>query len=166
MDKQQILEEINKTKKHLTNMEKMLKECEYGRWKPEKHETYYFVNSWGEVEETWRSSINFIPDKKRYNAYNCFKTKEQAKQESEKILVRRQLEDIAKRLNKGKKIDWNNDNQSKCFIGIQKDGKGITWDIEYEYKHQGVVYCLKTNFLDVAIQEIGEERLEKYLRGE
>ena len=166
MNKQQILEEINKTKEHLANMEKALEGCEYERWNPEKHEPYYFVNSWGEVEETWRSSINFIPDKKRYNTYNCFETKEQAKQESEKILVRRQLEDIAKRLNKGKKIDWKNDNQSKCFIGIQEDGKGITWDIEYEYKHQGVVYCLKTNFLDIALKEIGKERLEKYLRGE
>ena len=34
------------------------------------------------------------------------------------------------------------------------------------YKFQGVVYCLDTWFLDVAIQEIGEERLKKYLRGE
>ena len=146
-------------------MKKALREYKHGRWKPEKHETYYFVNSWGEVEEPWRSSINFIPDEQRYNAYNCFKTKEQAEQEAEKILIRRQLEDIAKRLNKGKKIDWKNDNQSKCFIGIQEDGKGVTWDIEDRYKRQGVVYCLKTNFLDVAIQEIGEQRLEKYLRG-
>lgn len=31
---------------------------------------------------------------------------------------------------------------------------------------QGVVYCLDKNFLNIAIQEIGEERLKKYLRGE
>ena len=115
MDKQELQKEIEKARARLTNMEKMLEQCEYERWKPEKQETYYFVSSCGAVEDTWRSSINFIPDKKRYNAYNCFKTKEQAKQESEKILVRRMLEDIARRLNKGKKIDWMSD-QSKYFI--------------------------------------------------
>ena len=30
---------------------------------------------------------------------------------------------------------------------------------------QGTVYCLDRNFKDVAIKEIGEERLIKYLRG-
>ena len=165
MNRQEILHEINKAKEHLANMEKVLKECKYERCKPKKNETYYFVNSFGEVDQDL-GSTGFISDIKRYYAYNCFETKEQAKQESEKILVRRQLEDIAKRLNKGKKIDWKNYNQSKCFICIQEDGKGITWDIEDRYKRQGVVYCLKTNFIDVAIQEIGEERLEKYLRGE
>ena len=121
MDKQELQKEIKKARAHIANMEKMLEQCEYGRLKPEKHETYYFVNSWCEVEETWRSSINFIPDKNRYNAYNCFQTEEQAEAESEKILVRRMLEDIARRLNKGKKIDWGNLSQSKYFIYLNNE---------------------------------------------
>ena len=166
MDKQELQKEIEKARARLANMEKMLKQCEFERWKPEKHETYYFVDSSGEVEDTWRSSINFIPDKKRYNAYNCFKTKEQAKQESEKILVRRMLEDIARRLNKGKKIDWGNLSQSKYFIYLNNEDDELCYNDSGLYKFQGVVYCLDTWFLDVAIQEIGEERLKKYLRGE
>ena len=166
MDKQELQNEIEKARAHLANMEKMLEQCEYERWKPEKHETYYFVDSSGDVEETWRSSINFIPDKKRYNAYNCFKTKEKAKQESEKILVRRMLEDIARRLNKGEEINWGNIKQCKYFIGLQEGYAGILSDTEHEFKHQGVVYCLKADFLKVAKSEIGEERLKKYLRGE
>ena len=166
MDKQELQKEIEKARAHLANMEKTLKQLEYERWKPEKHETYYFASSLGEVEETWRSNINFIPDKKRYNAYNCFKTKEQAKQESEKILVRRMLEDIAKRLNKGKKIDWGNLSQSKYFIYLNNEDNELGYNDSGLYKFQGVVYCLDTWFLDVAIQEIGEERLKKYLRSE
>ena len=50
-----------------------------------------------------------------YRAYNCFKTQEEAEQEAEKILVRRQLEDIAKRLNKGEKFDWKR-NQPKWYL--------------------------------------------------
>ena len=42
MNKQEIIDEINKTKEHLANMEKMLKECN-GRWKPELNEEYYYV---------------------------------------------------------------------------------------------------------------------------
>ena len=166
MDKQELQKEIKNARAHLANMEKMLEQYEYERWKPEKHETYYFVNSEGEVYETWRSSINFIPDKKRYNTYNCFKTKEQAKQESEKILVRRMLEDIARRLNKGKKIDWGNLSQHKYFIYLNNEDDELGYNYSGLYKFQGVVYCLDTCFLDVAIQEIGEERLKKYLRGE
>ena len=164
MDKQELQKEIEKARAHLVNMEKMLEQCEYERWKPEKHETYYFVDSSGEVEDTWRSSINFIPDKNRYNAYNCFKTKEQAKQESEKILVRRMLEDIARRLNKGKKIDWMSD-QNKYYIYLGTHDI-LTFGWASIAKTQGTIYCLDTWFLDVAIQEIGEERLKKYLRGE
>ena len=166
MNKQKLQKEIEKARAHLANMEKILGQCEYERWKPEKHETYYFVNSWCDVEDTWRSSINFIPDKNRYNAYNCFKTKEQAKQESEKILVRRMLEDIARRLNKGKKIDWKRFSQSKYFIYLNNEDDELSYTNSRLYKFQGVVYCLDTCFLGVAIQEIGEERLKKYLRGE
>ena len=166
MDKQELQKEIENARARLADMEKMLEQCEYVRWKPEKHETYYFTSSLGEVEETWRSSINFIPDKKRYNAYNCFKTKEQAEQEAEKILVRRMLEDIARRLNKGKKIYWGNTSQSKYFIYLNNEDDELSYADSRLYKFQGVVYCLDTWFLDVAIQEIGEERLKKYLRGE
>ena len=164
MDKQGLQKEIEKARARLANMEKMLGQYEYERWKPEKHETYYFVSSLGEVDETWRSSINFIPDKKRYNAYNCFKTKEQAEQESEKILVRRMLEDIARRLNKGKEIDWRSD-QSKYFIYLGASDI-LTFGCAFAAKTQGTIYCLDPCFLDVAIQEIGKERLKKYLRGE
>ena len=161
-----ILEEINKTKEHLANMEKLLlKQCEYERWKPEKNEVYYFVNSYGVVEQD-RNSTEFIPDMKRYNAYNCFKTKEQAEQEAEKVLTRRMLEDIARRLNKGKKIDYKDDTQFKFYLtyNIVKDRLEI--DSDYNRIHVGAVHCLTMNFLNIAINEIGESRLKKYLRGE
>lgn len=176
MDKQEILDKVtraqakvDKAQEELDKAQELLKEYEIKntkeikRWKPEHSGEYWIVDSWGMVyNEIWTNSNS---DKKRYDFYNCFETRKQAEQEAEKILIRRQLEDIAKKLNKGEKIDWKNTNQSKCFIGIQEDGKGITWDIEYEYKHQGVVYCLSLDFIKVAIEEIGEERLKKYLRG-
>lgn len=161
MNKEDILDEINKTKEHLANMEKMLEKGDE-MWKPEKGEMFYYLNSYNiAISETWDASCS---DAEHYNIYNCFKTREQAEQEAEKILIRRQLEDIARRLNKGIKIDWNNTEQSKYCIELYFNN--IVTDFYYGYKTQGTVYCLDENFKDVAIQEIDEERLKAYLGGE
>ena len=89
-----------------------------------------------------------------------------AEKEAEKILIRRQLADIARRLNKGEKIDWNNRQQGKYALCLSSNRDAIEWYSEIYRKVQGTVYCLDSDFYDVAIQEIGEERLKKYLRGE
>ena len=162
MKKQEIINEINKTKEHLANLEKMLKECEYERWKPELNEEYYYVN---QVNVTSRDVNNeFDIDVARYKTYNCFKTKEQTELEAEKILVRRQLEDIARRLNKGREVDWSDENQCKWYITYNTIFGFTTYSVS-ENTTQGVVYCLDKNFLNTAIKEIGEGRLIKYLRG-
>lgn len=165
MNREQILEEINKTKEHLVNMEKMLQECEYKRWKPKEDENYYFVDSDLKViNDNW---ANIEGQRDIYNVYNCFQTKEQANSEFEKILIRRQLEDIARRLNKGKKIDWDNFDQYKYFISFNCATQLIERGFyNLKNKVQGVVYCLSDDFVSVAIQEIGEEQLMRYLRGE
>lgn len=163
MNKEEILNEIEKTKEHLANMEKMLEEYEYARWTPIDSEMYYFVDSYGKIVADMFCSADSI-DSQRYKNYNCFQTREQAETEAEKILVRRMLEDIARRLNKGQKIDWNSNEQSKYCIELYLNN--IVTNFYYCHKTQGAVYCLDENFKDIAIQEIGEERLKKYLRGE
>lgn len=162
MNKEEILDEINKTKEHLANMEKMLEKRENERWKPEKGEMFYYLTSYNvAIPETWNADY---ANAAHYNIYNCFKTREQAEQEAEKILVRRQLEDIARRLNRGRKIDWNNYEQSKHCIELYRDE--IITNFYAAHKSQGTTYCLDEDFKDIAIQEIGEERLKNYLRGE
>lgn len=161
MNKEEILDEINKTKEHLADMEKMLEKCDE-MWKPEKGEMFYYLNSYNiAISETWDASYS---DAEHYNIYNCFKTREKAEQEAENILIRRQLEDIARRLNKGKEIDWYDNEQSKYCIELYCNN--IITNFYIAHKTQGTVYCLDKNFKDVAIQEIGKERLKKYLRGE
>lgn len=163
MDKEQILEEINKTKEHLANMENMLAECEYERWKPKVDEIFWLVDSYVHAACTLCLNSSKECDDRLFNSYNCFKTREQAEQEAEKILIRRQLEDIARRLNKGRKINWNDNEQAKYCIYI--DYRGVLSSTNYTMKVQGVVYCLDESFRDVSVQEIGKERLEKYLKG-
>lgn len=161
MNKEEILYEIEKTKHHLTNLEKMLKECENRKWKPKYNEFYYFVSDDGETLKA--QNYGWLPSTKKINFYNCFKTEEEAEQEAEKILVRRQLEDIAKRLNKGEEIDWYDSEQPKHCIELYCND--IITNFYFSHKTQGTTYCLDKNFLNTAIKEIGEGRLIKYLRG-
>ena len=165
MNKQKIIDEINKTKEHLANMEKMLEEYEYKRWNPKNGEEYFYVDNVGIVQNAlFDNTMGYHLALCR--TLNCFKTREQAQAEVEKILVRRQLEDIARRLNKGQEIDWSDEDQTKSFIFLDCKTQLIERDGNLRNKIQGVVYCLDNNFRKIAIQEIGEERLKKYLRGE
>lgn len=164
MNKQELQNEINKTKEHLANMEKMLAECEYERWKPKKGQKYYYYTT--EYKVLYLNWYDTKTDEKLYSTYNCFQTREQAEVEAEKILVRRMLEDIARRLNKGEKIDWKGTYQDKYYIYLDTETDKLIYGESIRSKDQGTVYCLDQDFLDVAIQEIGEERLKKYLRGE
>ena len=166
-EKQNILNDIEEAQRKLDEAHKKLDEYNtgYKRFKPKNNEVYYYVISNGMVGRDYQND-NFTTDIKRYDFYNCFQTREQAEQEAEKILVRRQLEDIARRLNKGQKIDWNNNDQFKYFLRFSFFINKISINYSFQYKDQGTVYCLDKNFLDVAVKEIGEERLEKYLRGE
>ena len=164
MNKQELQNEINKTKEHLANMEKMLAECECERWKPKNGDVFYFLNGYNEpYSNTFRGDV---PENTLYKTYNCFQTREQAEAEAEKILVRRLLEDIARRLNKGKETNWNSSDESKYYIYLEASEDILSFDRSIRNKIQGVVYCTNMNFLDVAIREIGEERLKKFLRGE
>lgn len=165
MNKEEILKEIQKTKEHLTNMEKMLEECKSKRWEPKIYEHYFIVNASCEVLEC--SNYNQAVTDKHMKALNCFKTKAEATAKAEKILVRRQLEDIARRLNNNKTLNWKSQCQHKYSIYFDyREDKIDTYPTTVPYKEQGTVYCLDENFKDVAIKEIGEERLTKYLKGE
>ena len=143
MSRQDILNEINKTLEYLAGLKKRLKECEYERWKPSDCEEYWFL------------STTLLPvvtvnkkglDRDRCNTYNCFKTKEEAEAEAEKILVKCQLEDIARRLNKNWKINWNDKDQYKYFIYIIPEEDFLVCDYIGTIKNQGTIYCLDKNF--------------------
>lgn len=168
MNKQELQNEINKTKEHLANMEKMLAECEYERWKPELGDWYGYLNDYNAVSSALWEGNNI--DELRYKRYNCFQTHRQTEEKAEKVMVKGMLEDIARKLNKGKKVDWKdtfgNPWRIKYYISINCLGDKLMLAESRWYKGQGIIYCSNKDFLNVAIQEIGEERLKKYLRGE
>lgn len=165
MNKEELQKEIAKTKEHLLNMEKMLKEQDkYERWKPDVYTKYYSINGVGEILKF--SGYHPKYGAKRYAFGNCFKTREEAETVLERHKVKQQLEDIARRLNKGNEIDWRDDAQFKYSIFYNYELNIVDFRMDYKSKLEGMTYSLDKNFLRIALQEIGSNKLIKYLKGE
>lgn len=160
--RQELRETINELKDKLKEAQVKLQKLGGERFNPEEGETYYYVD-----DDTCICRANFNnclnKDKNRYNAYNCFKTQEEAEKEADKIYIRRKLEDVARCLNGNEKIDWNNLNQPKYHIVYNSEEKCLTNMINYEYVHENSIYCLNINFLNEVIKEIGEKELVSYI---
>lgn len=134
---------------------------DYGLWKPELDEKFYFINFVGIINSAYFR--NSSTDRYILSIGNCFKTQEDAEKHLEHLKVETQLRDIAVWLNKGREIDWNNNAVNKYYISYSYCMDEIEQRCSIEVKRQGI-YCLDENFKDAAIAEIGEERLEEYLK--
>ncbi len=84
----------------------------------------------------------------------------------ENLITYQQLKDIALRLNDGQKIEWNNKEQKKYFIyyNFNKQLSKFICDYEKIAKSLNTIYCLDENFLNVVLEEIGEEKLNQLLK--
>ena len=91
-----------------------------------------------------------------------YATKEARDKAMFKLEIETKLKNIAERLNAGRKIDWEDENQDKFCIYCGYEEKKLCLLNVYRRKSQGAIFCLDQNFLDVAKQEIGEENLIKY----
>ena len=139
----------------------------YERFVPKVKEEYYYIDEKGYFIS--RINDESFLDYCTIATYNCFRTNKEALKEKEKILVRRQLEGIANRLNKGKKIDFENSEIKYCvayYVDCLGETGGLFLSSNIDLQCGGVVYCLSQDFLRVAIEEIGEERLIEYIKGE
>lgn len=165
MNKEEFEKEIAILKEQLNKLQQALEYKGYERWQPKHNEQYFSVDYNNSVFCHYNNN-QAITDE-NIKVFNCFKTRQEAEQEAEKILVRRQLEYISRRLNKNKTLNWKSQCQHKYSIYFDyREDKIDTYPTTVPYKEQGAVYCLEQNFKDIATQEIGEERLIRYLKCE
>ena len=164
MHKEKLQDKIERLEKELEQAKEELKRTSE-RFVPKINEKYYFLKNDYEIGED-RFCAGSSIDRTRYENYNCFETKEEAQREASKILIRRKLEAIAKRLNNGEEIDWNNYNQIKYHITYNFEKACLNYVINYKCKDAGCVYCINSNFISEAIKEINEQELIDYIKGE
>ena len=158
MELEEMEKRLNIAKQEIYNLEEEIrqlkeeKQKQQGRWKPKYKEEYWYVDESGYVEnDTW---TDCTWEEKRYKIHNVFRTKAEAQARADKIKIYWQLYDLAERLNKGEKIDWEDDSQPKYNIGYDYDWNQFDINAHYTYKEIGQIYCLDENFLDKAIEEI------------
>ena len=145
-------EELGKEIERLKNQQK-----EYGRL--EKGKRYWFTDSFGNKSN--EGDFNSKEDDFRYETGNYFNSKEELEDYIEKIKIRTKLERLAIKLNGGEKIDWNNTLTTKYKISYDFERGSFDQETNKCWREQGVIYCYKRNFLEKAIEEIGEDNLKK-----
>ena len=152
---------IEELKKQIEELQKKVAFLEggYKRWRADCGERYYCYGSTGMISDCGESNDEF--DINRYAMGNYFQTGEEAMNTVRKIGIYTQLKDLALRLNKGEKIDWEDNNQAKYYIYYDRGTMKLDYNNGWLYQGVGQIYCLDINFLDIAEQEIGEEKLKK-----
>ncbi len=159
----EIISELkDKLKEAQDNLEKLTKN---ERWKPDDGCKYWFTDERCKTDWSYYKTEIWC-NIERYNTYNCFYTQEEAEREADKILIRRKLEDLARRLNGNEKIDWNDFNQMKYCMFYNYEKQVADYATHCKYRSDGTIYCLDSDFLYKAIEEIGKEELISYIKGE
>ena len=145
-------EQIKDLQKTVNNLEEQLNKSE-GRWKPEWNEHYYYIQPNGVTVFT--NNLSDV-DQSIVAIGNCFKTKEEAEFEVDRLKVLAELKEFAF------EPDW-------------KDGKQDKYALAYNHVTDEVDYCIAINMQryniyfetkeDVknAIERVGKYRIMKFL---
>lgn len=144
-------------------VEKMKEEKKNKRWRAEKSNKYYFIDSNNCVNVTYET--NSIGDNCKYNTFNYFQTKEEAQAVADNIKTHIELIELAEELNT-EPVDWKNGNQHKFYLYYHEAGNQIDRNCAHFWKNANTIYCTNENFRDEAIKRIGEKRLIRYFKGE
>lgn len=134
----------------------------------EKKEKYYYICECGAIEVSYENNNDF--NDRLFEIGNYYFTREEAEKELEKMKIRAKLKRLAERLNfekTGKKEitakEWKNDDITKVVIAYDFGDDVFKNDANWAYKRDDI-YCLDEEFLEKAIEEIGEDELEKLFK--
>ena len=159
------LEELKRKYEELgKEIERLENKKSYKRWRAEFNNDYYYIDEEGNINSIFEN--NDISDVFKYKTRNYFKTEEEAEKYRKNLKTYYELMDLAEELDNGEKVDWNNTNQAKYSISFDIS-IGILKQVNCRYyKGLGEIHCLNEKFLNIAIDRIGEERLEKLFKEE
>ena len=161
---QELEQNISSIKEELSKLEEKLKTLKsgVGRQMPENGDIYYFIEANGTVYEDKWTNDSF--DQQRFYLYNYFKTNEEAQREIDRRLIKAKLNEIANRLNGGQVIKWDSAIQRKYYLELDSEEPSLHLNFSIIDKIEGVTYCLSQDFLEVAVDEIGEQELFDYMK--
>lgn len=156
MDK---LQELEKKYKELgEEIEKIKKQGKV--WKPAEGEQFYYLLSTGCYDS---SRYGNLYTSERYAIGNCFKTIKEVKAVAEKIQIYTELKRLAEEINT-KPVDWKNVKQWKYTLAYDFGQRKLIVDGWQYTQTAGSIYSTNKDFLEIAKERIGEDRLLKLFK--
>lgn len=174
MDIKEIEQQINEVRQTLVLLTTQLDKIERStkqiasankdvRWKPGVNYRYWYVNDVGEVKwEYWYHNNQY--DSYRYSIGNCFKTQCEASEYKELLQTKQALRDLALELNDGVDAIWDNVDQRKYVVYFDSSKNVMNMGEVHWTFDMGQICCLNENFLSLARERIGEEKLIKLIK--
>ena len=159
------MDNLEELKKQISELQSKVNELENDnkkekkRWRAQKSYFYYYIDDAGKIEEI--NDPRWDIDDYRYKTRNYFATYEEAEEYQEIISTYYDLMDLAKKLNNGTKINWNDKGQYKNSLYYDYDSDTLEQESIYGYKELGQIYCLDDNFKKKAVEKIGKDKLIK-----
>lgn len=163
-NKEQLQKQAHKLQEELDKLKQQIEECDKEETdRVQRGKPYFYLSSHGYITETLDKYQ--ATDDIRYELGNYFKTKDEAIEYRTYLETKMKLKMLAKRLNKGKLMDWQDDNQQKYYLFFNHEREEISMERNQIYQHP-TIYCLSSNFRNIAISEIGKQALIDYLKSE
>ena len=128
-------------------------------WDLKEDDEYYYIDIYGNVDITTFGIGTCWEDKKMIDIGNAFLTEEEAKREVE----RRKCEAILLKYGTRDMMSFSDINSHKYFIMYNSYRNGIGINFNQCDQSQGTIYFKSAKLAQKAIEEVGEERLKKYI---
>ena len=119
---------------------------------PQSGDTYWYYDEYGVSYDIFQE---YNEDIKRLRIGNCFKTKEEAEFELERLEVIAEMKKFAEPENS----IWDG-NVAHCYI-CWNSHRSIMINVNYEYKSD-LIYFLSSEIAQKCIDSVGEDRIKKY----
>ena len=128
-------------------------------WDLKSGDDYYYIDMCGNVDRTTFGNGTYLTDKKMIEFGNAFLTEEEAEHEVE----RRKCEAILLKYGTRDMRILGDDNVSKYYIGYDYDVNEIEFYDRCFLGSQGAIYFESKELAQKAIDEVGEDRIKKYV---
>ena len=151
--------EIDALKEELEKLQKKPYEIGY----PKDGEKIYYISfQSGQVKE-WDFNINYEADKCLYDIGLYFDTEEEAEQFKREQTLIKKIKCWAKEQQGDWEPDWDDINQRKYYVNIDRFNKETFWDWHWEYdKLSKLPYFKSKEIAQACIDEFGDEILEVF----
>ena len=128
-------------------------------WDLKDDDEYYYIDICGNFDITTFGVGTYWADKKMIEFGNAFLTREEAEHEVE----RRKCEAILLKYGTRDMMSISDDDTNKYFICYNNYVHGIAVNNNQFVQNQGTIYFKTKELAQKAIEEVGEERLKKYV---